>query len=238
MLKKSFKDQIFSDIYKKILEKELKLGDQLPPENRLASIYGVSRTTVREALGLLEQEGHIARYPGKGTFVTSPKPAGAWNKLSGFGYAYRSDWDRIGSRTLSVELVDPSEKCRAALQLAPKEQVIQIIRLRLLADEPVAYMKHHLPGSVFAKDKFLGQNDFFSLRDVINDEFKIFLGKAREEIVAISADEEIGEYLRIEQGAPLLRVSRRSFDLKNRCLEFSNYYVRSDLWAYQVWLSI
>lgn len=47
------------------------LGDKLPPEVTLAEQYGVSRITVRQALGQLEDEGLVERQQGRGTFVTA-----------------------------------------------------------------------------------------------------------------------------------------------------------------------
>lgn len=47
-------------------------GTQLPPERRLAAECGVSRAEIRKALSRLEQEGHLSREIGRGTFVRSP----------------------------------------------------------------------------------------------------------------------------------------------------------------------
>lgn len=45
-------------------------GDtKLPPENDLAKLFGVSRITIRRALGELEREGLVLREQGRGTFV-------------------------------------------------------------------------------------------------------------------------------------------------------------------------
>lgn len=44
-------------------------GDKLPVEKRLAEIFGVSRTTVREALAVLEAEGWVTTKRGGGTYV-------------------------------------------------------------------------------------------------------------------------------------------------------------------------
>ena len=44
-------------------------GDKLPVEKRMAEIFGVSRTTVREALAVLEAEGWVTTRRGGGTFV-------------------------------------------------------------------------------------------------------------------------------------------------------------------------
>ena len=47
-------------------------GRRLPAERDLATHYGASRTTVREALGQLEREGLVIRKVGSGTFVNRP----------------------------------------------------------------------------------------------------------------------------------------------------------------------
>ena len=48
-------------------------GDRLPPERQLCGDFGVSRATLRQALGELEERGLITRHQGRGTFVTKPR---------------------------------------------------------------------------------------------------------------------------------------------------------------------
>lgn len=51
-------------------------GDgRLPTERRLAADFGVSRTTVRRALSLLEADGLLSREVGRGTFIRDSAPA-------------------------------------------------------------------------------------------------------------------------------------------------------------------
>ena len=50
-------------------------GSALPSEADLVARHGVSRATVRQALALLELEGLIRTYPGKGRYVRAvPEP--------------------------------------------------------------------------------------------------------------------------------------------------------------------
>lgn len=53
-----------------ILSGRIQPGDRLPSENELVQAYSLSRHTVRKALGLLEQEGYVEAFHGKGTFCS------------------------------------------------------------------------------------------------------------------------------------------------------------------------
>ncbi|HEX4705569.1 MAG TPA: GntR family transcriptional regulator, partial [Pseudonocardiaceae bacterium] len=56
-----------------LLVDELGEGTMLPSERDLAERYGVSRLTLRQAVGELVLEGRLVRRQGSGTFVSRPK---------------------------------------------------------------------------------------------------------------------------------------------------------------------
>ena len=71
-----------------ILGGHLAVGDRLPSERQLASRFGVSRPTVREALGVLESRGLVVTRKGSGTFVagreaTDRRPTGRTRQRRG-----------------------------------------------------------------------------------------------------------------------------------------------------------
>jgi DNA-binding GntR family transcriptional regulator len=56
-------------IRRRILRGEWEWRTPLPSEYALAEHYGVSRPTVRSAIGILVGDGMVEKRPGKGTFV-------------------------------------------------------------------------------------------------------------------------------------------------------------------------
>jgi DNA-binding FadR family transcriptional regulator len=62
-------------IERTILQGDLKTGDVLPSETALAVQFGVNRSTVREAIRSLEQNGLVRRDGGKKLFVSRPRHA-------------------------------------------------------------------------------------------------------------------------------------------------------------------
>ncbi len=63
--------QIASSVTHRICDGEWLIGEKMPSEFELATMYGVSRVTLRQAMAQLEQEGIIEKYQGKGIFVRS-----------------------------------------------------------------------------------------------------------------------------------------------------------------------
>ena len=65
-------------------------GSRLPTERKLAADMGATRTSIRQALAVLEAEGHISREVGRGTFLRrTPGPVGAGADGPGDGAASR-----------------------------------------------------------------------------------------------------------------------------------------------------
>ena len=64
-------DAVASTLERRILEGSLKPGDRLPPERELATEFGVSRPSLREAIQKLASKGMVQSRQGGGTYVTA-----------------------------------------------------------------------------------------------------------------------------------------------------------------------
>jgi GntR family transcriptional repressor for pyruvate dehydrogenase complex len=64
-------EEVVGQLYQLIDEGKLKAGDRLPSERELAETFRVSRSSVREAIKTLENEGMVITRPGSGSFITA-----------------------------------------------------------------------------------------------------------------------------------------------------------------------
>ena len=143
--------QVREDLRSRILSGYLGGGSQLPPEVELARSMGVSRTSLREAVMQLEQDGLLIRRHGLGTFVrTSPHLQSSLN-------VNLSATELIRAHGMEPGTVDPQLHHAAAtaheadrLGLAVGDPVIVLERVRTADGRPVVFTRDVFPSSLFA----------------------------------------------------------------------------------------
>lgn len=158
--RESVVDRAYRRLNALISELELKPGDRLQTEPELAAQFGVSRSTVREALKLLEQEGVVNAVQGQGRFISAAgtlrveRPMSKYESitemLTGHGY-------RVTSAVLSVEESVATEGEAKALELEAGAPVIRLLRIRFGDDVPLVVSantipRESLPGPVGYRD--------------------------------------------------------------------------------------
>src|SRR4051812_31968798 len=121
-------------------------GARLASEPELSEHYGISRTTVRQALARLAQRGLIARRKGQGTFVEGGQPD-LWLLQSSEGF-FQDEVDRLGrtvtSRVLHAELGPlPAWACDA-LEVPRGSHGATLERLRSLDGLVALYVVNHV----------------------------------------------------------------------------------------------
>lgn len=75
--------QIYTILRQRILDGQLAVGENLPPEPLLCQDFGVARGTIRQALAELETNGYISRERGRGTFVVWDRTAAKSTSMAG-----------------------------------------------------------------------------------------------------------------------------------------------------------
>lgn len=123
-----------------IVSNELQPGDRLPSETQLSTLFEAGRTSVREALKLLEQEGLVQSRQGMGRFVTNQTTLDRpLTRLEGVTEMLASRGWTATNEVLSVSLADPTTSERQALELEPGAAVVRLERLRKHDDVALVY---------------------------------------------------------------------------------------------------
>lgn len=209
-------------------------GDQIPGEQDLCEMYGVSRTVVRQSLLELELEGVVNRRKGKGTFIALPKISeGLVQKLTGFYQDMVERGLKPGTKVLHQNVVPANEKVARFLNINPDDQVIDILRLRSINEEPIQLVTTYVPFEICPG---LAQVDLtnLSLYEYLERECGIFIAKGRRYIEAVLANETEAGLLGIERGAPLLMLDSISFSESEQPIEYYHALHRGDRSRFEV----
>lgn len=123
------------EILRRLAEQELAPGSPIPSERDLAERYGVSRITVRAAVGQLVAEGLLTRAKGRGTFTAKRR-----YDLQLFLASFTSDMKARGvepsTEVISCAQAAPGSK--ASLGLEADEYAYRVVRLRKADGAPLA----------------------------------------------------------------------------------------------------
>lgn len=126
---------------------EYAVGSQLPPEPELALTLGVSRTTLRDAVGRLEAQGLVVRQQGRGTYVRDR--AGVRISMVLEANLAVSDMIRDMGLTPATSHVTASteaapEEARMGLRTPELSQVVAVRRLRTADGVPAVYSDDYI----------------------------------------------------------------------------------------------
>jgi GntR family transcriptional regulator len=209
---------------------ELDPGAAVPTERELADLLATSRTTVRQALSELVTEGRLVRRQGSGTYVAEPKLA--WPlQMSSFTEQAASSGLKVETSLVSAERVPATPEIAELLSLKVGALVHRIERLREVNGSPMALEQTHLSARRFpGLAKALRQTG--SLYQVLSDLWNVELATAIETIETAPASPRESGLLGTDTGAPMLILSRHSFDTDGEPVEWVRSWYRGDRYTF------
>jgi GntR family transcriptional regulator len=222
--------QLYEILRGRIARKEWKPGDMIPPESELIETYQVSRSTVRQVLDMLVNDGLIYRERGRGTFIAHLTLEQSMVRIVSFTEDMHQRGFTPGTRVLSARLVPASQDIAECLQVPAGEPLACVERLRLADGEPMSIEEAYLVNR-YCPD--ILQHDFahHPLRDILARDYNLRLVNAKQVIRAIPASPNLAKFLQIRPRSPLLFVERTSCSQNNIPLEFLRIYYRADRYS-------
>jgi GntR family transcriptional regulator len=211
-------------------------GEQLPSEKELSVQLGISRSTLREALLNLEQEGVVIRRHGVGTFVAP-----------GYEHRLESGLERLESilelaarqglhvqiEGLEVSQIAASANLCEKLEVPPGTEITSVRRAILVDETPVAYMVDFVPSSILAP-RDVDQTFNGSVLDLLRDKQLAEIAQVVAQIVAVTADRTMGERLKVKRGQALLLLEETVFTSAGEAVECSRNYFVPDHFQFHV----
>jgi GntR family transcriptional regulator len=192
-------------------DRDLLVGDRLPPEGQLATSLGVSRMTLRQALATLEARGVLTRKQGRagGTFVSEPRIECDLTGLAGFTEQMRRAHVRAGARVVEARIVAAPRAVAEALGLARDARVHKVVRVRSANREPLALERSYLPAGEFPG--LLDHRLTGSLYRLMGKEYDRAPHTSTEALSPVIATPEQAAQLNVDAGAPLMLIERTAY---------------------------
>lgn len=225
--------QIATYLLSRLRTGELRAEERLPPEEALARQFGVSRSTIRQALGSLASEGLVVRRRGVGTFLTPKAQELVPKKLTGFS------WDAfLGAKRVSVRVLEKSkvvvpDAVAPVLGLAPGSEVVRFKRVRRAEGKPFSLVVNYIVPEVGERVEpaWLKSKTMFQ---VLREELGLSLGRVRQTVEVGRADAETAEALEVAVSDPTLDVATTLWLENGNPVEWVMTHFREDRYRYAI----
>ena len=211
-------------------------GSQLPTEAELCEMLGVSRTVVREALRVLEDDGLVARRHGVGTFVRNHPIL----KNLNFNFGITEMIESAGFKSMTSHLAlqkETADKEKAEqLRVDLGTPLITVERVRTANGRPVVYSLDTLTEALVQRAGFdtqlLATESIYSLLQSSLGQV-IEYGIAR--LLPVIAPRNVVEKLQLPPNALALYIVQTDYSTGDEPLVYSCEYHLPDAFDFVVW---
>ena len=212
--------QLKNDLVKKIAQGLWKTGECIASERELCEIYGVSRMTIRQAIGELVQEGVLTRLKGKGTFVCEQTVK--QQDMMSFTEMIKQTGRELRTEVINFDIIDTPDDMQDTFML---DKVYKIERRRIVDNECIAVE------TVFIPVDYCGHINEEMLTGSlykILEGFGYVINNSNSAINAVCADDEIKELLECEANSPVLKITSKTFTNTDKLLFLEEALYKSD----------
>lgn len=228
-------DRVYGRVLQLIEQLGLRAGDRLHTESELSDLFGVSRSTVREALRRLEQEGTLIAVQGQGRFISAAASLSPERPMT----KYESITEMLTARgyTVTSAVLDVSEGRAGdaeaeALELAAGDPVIRLLRIRFGDEQPLVVSENTIP-----RELLPGPIEYRDWGGSLTAALAAHGQHVRSALATISAAELPGEWAqrhRLEGLGPWLLVTEVGLTKEGRRVLYARDYHRGDEISFSV----
>jgi GntR family transcriptional regulator len=230
-------EEIADELRRAIDREEYTVGSRLPSESELATQYGVSRGTVRQAVATLTSEGLIGSRQGARRVVLASRRSQSFEELRSFAQWARAMGREATGQVVSQEYRPATHEDAVRLQLPVGTKVLHVLRVRGLDGEPVLLERTVYADWISPAVESI-EPDCPSVTQRLYDDSGLVFAYGEHIIDAVAAGAQDAELLGVRRTSPLLRVRRVTTTREGRPVEWSDDRYRSDAVSFSVHNSI
>ncbi len=226
--------QLKTLILEEIKAGNYKVGSIIPTEKEFSDAFLISRTTVRQAITELVQEGWLYRIKSKGTFIAQPKINQDFiKKLESFNDQIMRAGMTPSTEVLDLKTIRADSAVATNLKLKENDPVIYLYRKRLADGEPIVTIETYLPFSICA---FVLEHDLSKERlySILNQSTETAVFRVKRIVEAVEADKNDEIYLNIKEGKPIQHFSSVGYNAYDRPIEYSLARYRGDRNSFEI----
>lgn len=204
-------------------------NEQIESEHTLCEMFSVTRMTVRQALTDLINENIIYSVPKVGSFVCKKSRFKSFDGLNSVTEDCAKKKEVCTSVVVLNQLEDANDLLKKEMTLV-SNKVWHIKRVRLVNDEPLCfednYCNYDLTGDI---DIEVSRTSLFNH---FENDLKLPIAFSDQQIDAVLAGKELGNYLKVDENTPLLRVISITCLHNGKCIEYGYTYYRVDKYTF------
>ena len=122
----SLSQQVLTSILDYIRDNQLRVGDKLPTESEFSKRFQVSRTSVREAMKVLNFNCAVESIPGKGAFIREPMLSFLLNTEENLVDQANVSVSQVMEVRLAVELLAAAKECADLLDFSAAKRGVTV----------------------------------------------------------------------------------------------------------------
>lgn len=199
---------------------------ELPSELRLQQRYGVSRTTVRRALAVLQQQGLLEKSQGRVSRMANAILVKPLSELADFHTLVLATGKTPKTQVLAFELSEGNLQTDVYFESEADDPVL-LRRRRLVDRQPVVYQRVFMPHLVWGLLQRRALEDA-SLYQLMAQELDMPIVSVTDVVSACVANDEVARALNVPVGEVLIQADRLGWGERSKVLEVSRAFVRPE----------
>lgn len=205
----------------------LKADTKIPCEKDLCEMWNISRSTLRQAVDCLVEEGVLYRIKDKGIYVNQKKYERDMAGVDAMVRDLINQGNKVSKKIISINIVEASKQLSRKMDIKLGTKVYEIVRIRVINNDPCT-----IETAYINSEKYINFTDYYSetasLDDIFVNKFDAIQTTGYEHINVTYASESEAKVLKIKKSSPLFYASGISKDQNDDVVMYYKQLIRPD----------